>query len=297
MEINQLKYFKAVADLGKITAAAAELYVTPPTISTSISTLEQELDMQLFHRTGNRLILNRQGEIFLEYVNYILDSVADAQNDLRESLNDRKNSVIVASSSANLFADLFCDFTVTHPDIPLTTSNIHPRDITSAGINSRFSFLLASEQEAPRAYTDHCESLCLFEDAPALLMHPEHPLAHKEKISPQELCGKKVVWPRINHGLRDQVLAEFESLHLPPPELVLHSHQTALTMVKKNVAPALYTTHGSATLTAGLRLIPLDMPSCHWQVMLYRRKNHNLTEEDLLFLDYIKKYYSVRESN
>ena len=295
MEINQLKYFKAVADSGKITAAAAELYVTPPAISTSISSLEQELDMPLFHRTGNRLVLNRQGEIFLEYVNYILSSVADASRDLRESLSDRKNSVIVASSSANLFADLFCSFTVEHPDIPLTTSTIQPRDITTAGINSRFSFLLASEKEVPQSYINLCEGICLFEDAPAILMHPNHLLATKKKISPQELCGKKVIWPRINHGMKDMVLAGFKALRLPPPEIVLHSHQTTLTMVKKNVAIALHTTNGSTTLTEGLKLIPLDMPNCHWREMLYQRKKHTLTEEDLIFLNYVKSYYSVKK--
>ena len=37
MEINQLKYFKAVADSGKITSAAKELFLSPPAISASIA--------------------------------------------------------------------------------------------------------------------------------------------------------------------------------------------------------------------------------------------------------------------
>ncbi|MBQ2297286.1 MAG: LysR family transcriptional regulator, partial [Ruminiclostridium sp.] len=39
----------AVADSGKITSAAKELYLSPAAISTSIAALEQELNIELFH--------------------------------------------------------------------------------------------------------------------------------------------------------------------------------------------------------------------------------------------------------
>ena len=141
MEINQIRYFKAVADSGKITSAAKELYLSPAAISTSIAALEQELNIESFHRTGNRLTLNRQGKIFLDYANHILESVSDAKSDLMESLNDRKKNIVVGATSAGILADFFCDFTKAHPDIPLTISQIPLRYINSAGLNSRFSFL------------------------------------------------------------------------------------------------------------------------------------------------------------
>ena len=64
MELQQLKYFKAVADIGKISEAAESLYVSAPALSTSISRLEKELGFPLFERTNNRITLNTQGHIF-----------------------------------------------------------------------------------------------------------------------------------------------------------------------------------------------------------------------------------------
>ena len=72
MELQQLKYFKVVAEKGKISDAAQALFLSTPALSTSISRLEKELGVQLFDRTNNRIILNRQGQIFLRYVNEVL---------------------------------------------------------------------------------------------------------------------------------------------------------------------------------------------------------------------------------
>lgn len=69
MELLQLKYFKTVAEIGKISDAAQALFISAPALSTSVSRLEKELGVKLFDRTNNRVILNRQGEIFLRYVN------------------------------------------------------------------------------------------------------------------------------------------------------------------------------------------------------------------------------------
>ena len=66
MELQQLKYFKAVAEVGKISDAAESLFISAPALSTSISRLEKELGVQLFDRTNNKISLNIQGQIFLK---------------------------------------------------------------------------------------------------------------------------------------------------------------------------------------------------------------------------------------
>ena len=59
MELQQLKYFKAVADIEKISQAAESLFVSAPALSTSISRLETELGVPLFDRANNRIRLIR----------------------------------------------------------------------------------------------------------------------------------------------------------------------------------------------------------------------------------------------
>lgn len=61
MELRLLKYFWTVAELGSVTAAAEELYITQPTLSRQIKELEKELGTPLFTRDKNRLELTEAG--------------------------------------------------------------------------------------------------------------------------------------------------------------------------------------------------------------------------------------------
>lgn len=66
MELLQLKYFKKVAEVGKICDAAEALFISAPALSAAVSRLEKDLGMPLFDRGNNRITLNQQEKIFLQ---------------------------------------------------------------------------------------------------------------------------------------------------------------------------------------------------------------------------------------
>ena len=68
MELLQLKYFKAAAELENFSAVAEKYYVPQPSISATIKKLETELGVQLFDRNGKRITLNSNGKIFYEKI-------------------------------------------------------------------------------------------------------------------------------------------------------------------------------------------------------------------------------------
>ena len=84
--------------------------MTPPAISTSIAQLERELGVQLFTRHANRLQLNKQGEIFLGYVEAILKSINRARTEIQESIKSGPQHISVAVTSSNLWIDLTAAF-------------------------------------------------------------------------------------------------------------------------------------------------------------------------------------------
>ena len=86
MELLQLKYFKTVAQIGKISEAAQALFISAPALSTSISRLEKELGVKLFDRTNNRIIQTQQGQILLRYVNQVFSVLDCARTELQQSL-------------------------------------------------------------------------------------------------------------------------------------------------------------------------------------------------------------------
>ena len=63
MEIQQIRYFLAVAELRNFTRAAERCHVAQPSLSKQIKKLESELGGPLFHRLGRRIVLTEQGEL------------------------------------------------------------------------------------------------------------------------------------------------------------------------------------------------------------------------------------------
>lgn len=65
--ITKLYYFIKVAQIGNLTRAADELFISQPALSMAIKRLERDLGVKLFDRSGNRLTLSFAGEKLLPF--------------------------------------------------------------------------------------------------------------------------------------------------------------------------------------------------------------------------------------
>lgn len=75
MKLQQLEYVIAIAQAGSITAAAKKLYQAQPNISIALKELESEINMQIFWRTPNGMVLTPEGESFLLRAKDIVESM------------------------------------------------------------------------------------------------------------------------------------------------------------------------------------------------------------------------------
>ncbi|MFL0507294.1 LysR family transcriptional regulator [Ureibacillus sp. 179-F W5.1 NHS] len=82
MEIQQLEYFKTVAEMQHMTHAAEKLNISQPALSKSISNIEQEIGVPLFDRQGRSINLNRYGKLFLNSVDIILEEFEKAKEEI-----------------------------------------------------------------------------------------------------------------------------------------------------------------------------------------------------------------------
>jgi DNA-binding transcriptional LysR family regulator len=79
MDLVELKIFKAVAEHGGITRAAATLHRVQSNVTTRLKQLEERLGTELFHRQGRRLVLSAEGKLLLGYAERLLSLSAEAQ--------------------------------------------------------------------------------------------------------------------------------------------------------------------------------------------------------------------------
>lgn len=82
MNLKQALYIKAIAEEGGITAASKKLYVSQPSLSQMLRTVEEELGVVLFERSPFRLTY--AGERYLHAATIILNTDEILSNELQE---------------------------------------------------------------------------------------------------------------------------------------------------------------------------------------------------------------------
>jgi LysR family transcriptional activator of nhaA len=82
LNFKHLRYFWAVAANGSIARAANILHLTPQTISGQLRELEEQLDVQLFEKSGRNLVLTDSGRMVFSYA----DEMFRLSNELQDVL-------------------------------------------------------------------------------------------------------------------------------------------------------------------------------------------------------------------
>ena len=96
MEFKQLEVFAAVVDYGSFTEAARHLYLTQPTVSAHISSLETELNTRLIVRTTKKLSVTARGYQLYDYAVRILNL---RSNLLDEFIGTQKKIIALSAST------------------------------------------------------------------------------------------------------------------------------------------------------------------------------------------------------
>lgn len=71
MTLQQLKYVIEIADSGSVNAASKNLYVSQPSLSGAVKSLEEEIGFELFRRSNRGVTVTAEGEEFLNYARQV----------------------------------------------------------------------------------------------------------------------------------------------------------------------------------------------------------------------------------
>lgn len=99
MELRQIEYFSAIRKYKNYTKAAQKLHVSQPTLSVAIQKLEEELGVKLLERNNKGIELTREGEIFLEKGEKILNDIENLEKIMEDLKPTAKKHLKVAFPS------------------------------------------------------------------------------------------------------------------------------------------------------------------------------------------------------
>lgn len=195
MNLSQLYYFRKLAELQHYTKAAKELFITQPTLSGSISSLEQELGVSLFQKAGRNVELTKYGAEFLKYVNASLEQLDKGIAIMKGYSGEGDGGVI----------DLGCIITLQTEFLPRLLngySSVNERK-AEFNINQKPSQeLLCGIVEGKHdvafcafdaLYNDKLHQIPVAEQHLVVAMSPSSPLASKPYLTPGDLKGESLI--------------------------------------------------------------------------------------------------------
>jgi DNA-binding transcriptional LysR family regulator len=132
VQLQQLTYFVAVAEVRHFTRAAETLRVAQPSLSKQIRMLEAELGAPLFNRARGNITPTPAGEALLPLARRILADVETARRDVQDLTGLRRGRVRLGATPslfAGLLADVLARFRGRYPGIELRVDEGGSRDL------------------------------------------------------------------------------------------------------------------------------------------------------------------------
>ena len=122
MELRQLRTIVAVARHRSLTKAGDELFLTQPAVSQQIRRLEEELGVDVFHRTSRRVELTPEGRVVLGYAERVLAEVDGLQSELEDITGLLSGEIriggVYPTGPYDLFA-MLAEFRAAHPGVAI----------------------------------------------------------------------------------------------------------------------------------------------------------------------------------
>ncbi|CAN5355394.1 LysR family transcriptional regulator [soil metagenome] len=172
--------------LGTVRAVAAELLLSPSTVSQQFTVLESETGLQLFERAGRSLTLTAAGLLLVDRARELRDHMDTIEAELAEIATTPAGHVRLggfASSVSSLLIPAVHRLAHSHPQLQVELLEIEPRDAINA-LHQGLCDLIVTVDEADGALLSPSIAVApLTSDPLMVVLPPGHPLVSRATIS------------------------------------------------------------------------------------------------------------------
>jgi LysR family transcriptional regulator for metE and metH len=192
LEVRHLRMIAAIAASGGVTQAAGDLHLTQSAVSHQLRGIEGRLGTPLFLRLGKRMILTAAGERVLATARRVLEDIEATEDDLRR-LGDGETGLLRVCTQCNTgyhwLPPLLEGFRRKHPEVEVSLVVEHTMRPVEALLEGRLDVAVITEP----VRHEQVRVRPLFEDEHAAIVVPDHPLAKKTFVRPEDLARERLL--------------------------------------------------------------------------------------------------------
>jgi len=212
----RLKVFYTVAQRLSFTKAAAELFITQPAITKHIKELEHQLNVQLFRRNGNSIVLTTAGEVLLQYAGKIFQTYTELENELARLNNMAAGILHIGASTTvaqTILPKILALFKKTYPDVHFTFIQGNTDVITHLVLAEKIAIVEGAAHHPQIAYAPFAK------DEIVLVTRANNQLSKKAEITPKQLLNIPLILREAGSGTLDVIFNALNGVGINPKEL------------------------------------------------------------------------------
>ena len=299
MEFKQLEAFVAVVDYGSFSEAARRLYLTQPTISAHIRSLEDELHMKLIIRTTKKTTVTAKGYQLYDSAVRMLD----IRNNLLENFTGaHKHMIDLAAStipSSYLLPELLAAFGKAHPDVYFHSVQSDSAESISRVLDGTVDLALVGQNTRdesciflPFCYDELVLATPVTDRYLSLYSHlPDEPVSFRDFAKDPIIIREK------GSGTKKEMDLFLEKNGIIPGNLNVVARMNDLESIKKSIVNGLGISILSSRSVTDLQktkqilVFPLGEPTHKRSFYIVYSKNRILKPHVKQFIQFVRDYY------
>ncbi len=275
MNLRELEYLVAVAELGTMHAAAARCGVSQPTLSAQLARLEAELDCLLLERWRRGVRLTQAGREAVEHARRVLDAAAGLRRACRATAQPLAGPFrlgLIPTVGPYLTGELLPGIRRGYPNTELYLREEITASLLSRLINTQLDAAIVSPPiDQPALHLEPIGREPFYVIAPA-----EHPLASRRRVRVEELADQRLLLLEDGHCLREQTVALCR-LNPDRSRYQASSVESLRQMVAAGLGVSILpqmAVRGRYARFAGVKVVPIAAPTPARSLALAFRKTH-----------------------
>lgn len=298
MNLKQLEAFVQVSESGSFSKAAKELFLTQPTISAHISSLEKELNVRLFIRNTKEVSLSDDGKDLYRYAKQITDLEKAIEERFYMDSDDGKHFITIAASTIPaqyLLPKVLMCYRERYPKeqikIMETDSSEVVTQVVDHMVDVGFTGTVLEEK--------HCKYIPFYKDELAVIAPdtPEYRILKEQNRDDIDWIKRKpLILREEGSGTRKEAEKQLKNAGIFMEDLDIVASIANQETIKKSVKQGMGITVLSRLAAEdedGLLIFPIPGADEGRDINLVYNKNYQMTRSADRFIRIVKEVYDI----
>jgi DNA-binding transcriptional LysR family regulator len=258
VELAQLEAFIQVAHHRSFSRAAEALFLTQPSVTARIQSLEREIGERLFERTGRSVTLTDAGIAFMPHAQRALTAVQEGTDAIEAVRHGDVGSLRIGASSSiatYLLPGILKKFRQVRPRIHVYLSTGQTEDIIEGMLSGETHIAITRLAQHPEV-----ESIHLCNDDLTLVVAPGHPFSRKRGVTIAEAGREPFLFFERGSSYHSLTYSMFlRAGVVPESAMELDSMETTKHMVEAGLGVAILPVVSITRERESGTLVPVDL--------------------------------------